>query len=387
MFILIISRGIPSKRFPQWGCFEKDQAEALASIGHKVVVVSVDGRFRLVYRKRGVTHVVKNGVDYYNHYLIPHAIVNLFGRRRTLCLKNWQIDRVYDVVEHCCGKPDIIYAQMYGNMLLGVHLSQRLGIPVVGIEHLARFNEQTLDSWGYTRSEADYAYHHIHRLISVSSSLRDAIYRHFHVDSVVVNNLVGKEFVYQPNIIPHPLTLVTTGSLIHRKGFDLLIEALRRVNNQLPNDWQCNIIGGGEKKAELQHQIDQAQLQDHIHLVGQKNKQEIVQLLQQSDMFVLPSRNENFSVAVLEALACGLPVIASICGGIRECITKHNGLLFPVDDTNALSEAILHMATHLSDYDRQAIANDCQARFSPEVIAKQLTGIFEKVLAESAAKQ
>ena len=105
MFILIISRGIPSKRYPQWGCFEKDQAEALASIGHKVVVASVDGRFRFIYRKRGLTHVVINGVDYYNHYLLPHALVNLFGRQMTLRLQNWQIDRVCDLVEKCHEKP------------------------------------------------------------------------------------------------------------------------------------------------------------------------------------------------------------------------------------------------------------------------------------------
>ena len=382
MFILIISRGIPSKRFPQWGCFEKDQAEALASIGHKVVVVSVDGRFRFIYRKRGLTHVVINGVDYYNHYLLPHALVNLFGRQMTLRLQNWQIDRVYDMVEKCHGKPDIIYAQMFGNMLLGVHLSQRLGVPVVGIEHLARFNEQTLDKWGFTKNEADYAYHNIHKLISVSQTLRDAIYRHFRVDSVVVHNLVGKEFSYQPNNTSHPLTFVTTGSLIHRKGFDLLIEALHRVNRQLPEGWQCNIIGGGEKQAELQQQIESVQLQEHIHLVGQKNKQEIVQLLQQSDVFVLPSRSETFGVVYIEANACGLPIIATDCGGPKDIVTPQNGLLIPVEDMESLANAILHMATHLSNYDRQAIAADCQTRFSPEVIAKQLTDIFEKVLSK-----
>ena len=386
MFILIISRGIPSKRFPQWGCFEKDQAEALASIGHKVVVVSVDGRFCFMYRKIGLTHVIKNGVDYYNYYLLPHAVVNLFGRQKTLRLQNWQIDKVYDVVEKCHGKPDIIYAQMYGNMLLGAHLSQRVGVPVVGIEHLGRFNEQTLDKWGFTKSEADYAYHNIHKLISVSSTLRDSIYRHFCVDSVVVHNLVGKEFTYQPNKTLHPLTMVSTGRLVYGKGFELLIEALRQVNNQLPKGWQCNIIGGGEKMAELQQQIDQAQLHNQIHLVGQKNKQEIVQLLQQSDMFVLPSRSETFGVVYIEATACGLPIIATDCGGPKEIVTPQNGVLIPMDDTDALANAILHMTAHLSDYDRQAIAADCQARFSPEVIAKQLTDIFEKVLAAYAAQ-
>jgi len=55
MFIALISRGVPSKRDPQWGCFEKDQAEALAATGHKVVVISVDTRFRFYWRKLGIS--------------------------------------------------------------------------------------------------------------------------------------------------------------------------------------------------------------------------------------------------------------------------------------------------------------------------------------------
>ena len=104
------------------------------------------------------------------------------------------------------------------------------------------------------------------------------------------------------------------------------------------------------------------------------------QILKNSSIFLLPSRNENFSVAVLEALACGLPVIASICGGIRECINEKNGLLFPVDDVEKLAQSILYAVQHLDKYDRKAIAEDCQARFSPEVIAKQLTQIFEDTI-------
>ena len=58
MFILLISRGVPTKRDPQWGCFERDQANALRALGHKVVVVSVDTRFRLFYRKFGIKRII-----------------------------------------------------------------------------------------------------------------------------------------------------------------------------------------------------------------------------------------------------------------------------------------------------------------------------------------
>ena len=112
-----------------------------------------------------------------------------------------------------------------------------------------------------------------------------------------------------------------------------------------------------------------------------------MQILQHSDIFILPSRGENFSVAVLEALACGMPVIASICGGIRECIDSKNGLLFPVNDTYALAKSIQKMVKDINKYDRKAIAEDCQARFSSEVIAKQLIQIFEDTIKKHKEEQ
>ena len=80
----MISRGFPTKKYPQWGCFEKDQAEALAKIGHNVVVVSVDSRFLFSFRKLGVTHICENGVNYYNSFWIPGSITNLFGVAKSL---------------------------------------------------------------------------------------------------------------------------------------------------------------------------------------------------------------------------------------------------------------------------------------------------------------
>ena len=80
MFIALISRGVPSKRDPQWGCFEKDQAEALVAVGHKVAVISVDSRFRLYWRKPGISHYRLNGIDYYDCFWVPGIITHrLFG--------------------------------------------------------------------------------------------------------------------------------------------------------------------------------------------------------------------------------------------------------------------------------------------------------------------
>ena len=378
MFILMISRGIPTAREPQWGCFEKDQAEALAALGHKVVVASVDSRFRFRLRKPGITIEEKNGVTFYNSFVIPAAISGLLGESFKEKAKEWQLERIYNAIERKYGKPDVIYGEFFFNSYMAIPICKKHGIPLVTIEHAARFNEDTIDRLSLYQSQE--VYKATSANIAVSQSLRKALKKRFGIECDVVYNMYGKEFKYQPeNKDSEVFTFVTTGSLIYRKGFDLLPKAFGNIN--LPkHKWRMLIIGGGEEHDRLQKLIDESGFHSDIILVGQKGKTEIAQLLNQSDAFVLPSRNENFSVAVLEALACGLPVIASICGGIRECIDDKNGILFEVDDVNGLSHCLKHVFEHRLDYDHAAIAADCRARFSSEVIAKQLTEIFNKAV-------
>lgn len=171
MYILMISRGVPSAKDPQWGCFEQDQAEALQRNGHKVVVVSVDSRFRWHLRKIGITHRQKNGINYYNSFWLPGKVVfRLCGMKIGLLLRKMQLDRMYKRIVRKYGKPDVIYGQFFFNTYLGVFLKNKYQIPLVGIEHAARFNHDKLDS--YTWTLASYAYNYADAVIAVSETLR-----------------------------------------------------------------------------------------------------------------------------------------------------------------------------------------------------------------------
>lgn len=387
MHILMIARGIPSNKYPQWGCFEKDQAEALVSIGHKVIVISLDGRFLLSLRKTGLKYQQINGVEYYDYYLYPQKLTDIFSHTLTLYIQDKIIQHLYNIIEKRHGKPDIIYGQMFNNTRMGICLSKKHNIPIVGIEHLGRFNEANLDNWGYTRRDAEYTYHNIHTTIAVSHKLKESLYRHFSITADVVPNLVGKEFYYTtPTNKNQELTIVSVGRLDHGKGFDLLVQSLLKIKEKLPKNWQTKIIGSGELRDTLQREINSYNLQNNIIFLGEKSKEDIVQLLQQSDFFVLPSRSETFGVVYIEAMACGLPIIATDCGGPKDIVTQKNGLLVPNEDICALGEAILYMVKNINKYDKRLIAEDCQARFSPEVIAQQLTKIFEDTIKKAKDK-
>ena len=70
-------------------------------------------------------------------------------------------------------------------------------------------------------------------------------------------------------------------------------------------------------------------------------------------------------------------MLATDCGGIRECITEQNGLIVPVDDKDEIARGLRYFVDNYSNYDRDFIRDDCKKRFSPETIAAQLTAIFE----------
>lgn len=382
MYILMISRGYPTVKEPQWGCFEQDQAEALLRFGHKVVVVSVDSRFLWRFRKIGISHKVKNGVDYFNSFWIPGRLLSRFcGMGVSQWVRRRQLEKMFGMIVSQYGKPDVIYGQFFFNTYLGIFLKKKYGIPLVGIEHAGRFNQDRLDP--YTLKLATYAYNYVDAVIAVSETLKARLKYHFKKDAYVVHNLVSSVF---ENAIRKVSTsenfqFVSTGSLVYGKGFDILINAFA-ASGLVAKGIKILIIGDGVEKEKLQSQISSLHLDDNIILVGQKSKDEIVKILCDSHAFILPSRSENFSVAVLEALSVGLPVIATICGGIKECINEKNGILVPVEDTQALCAALKEMYLNYSKYDMNYIMTDYQNRFSSSVIAKQLTDIFETVVSK-----
>lgn len=376
MNIFLISRGIPTKREPQWGCFEYDQAMALSKLGHKVVYLCVDSRFRRYYRPCGISKEIRKSVITYNIFVLPHVIAKLFGNKLAYKFRLWQLEYIFKKAVQEEGQPDILYSHYLAITHEAISLKQKYHIPLVAIEHWSEVQRPTLSKIIQQQSES---YKYVDKLIAVSYALKKALTERFEVDSVVVHNMVGDEFSYHSHNLQNRFYLVSTGSLRAIKGFEVLINALAQI--QIPkNNWHLTIIGNGEERDVLSALITQLKLTDNISLVGAKSKQEIASTYNKCDVFVLPSRSETFGVAYIEAMACGLPVIATRCGGPEEFVNEKNGLLVPIDDVDALATAIQYMYRNHRNYDRQAIAKDCKARFSSEIVAQRLTEIFEDVI-------
>ena len=140
--------------------------------------------------------------------------------------------------------------------------------------------------------------------------------------------------------IPDRKTVIYTGRLSPEKGVDFLLRCFSKVTQS--TICQLIIIAEGSEKKRVMKRIDQLALTDVMLVIPTVD--EIAPYLNAADLFVLPSQFEGLSNSLLEAMACGLPVISTNVGGSIDIIENGvNGLLVEYNDEDSLSQAISHV--------------------------------------------
>jgi colanic acid/amylovoran biosynthesis glycosyltransferase len=181
-----------------------------------------------------------------------------------------------------------------------------------------------------------------------------------------------------------PVRLLSTGRLVWKKGFDYLLTALSTLARR-GVEFEARIVGEGELFNVLRFSIEDLGLRDRVRLEGAMTSQQVLEQLQRTDVFVLPSVEEGISNAVLEAMATGVPIVTTNAGGMAEAITDGNeGFVVPVRDVEMLADRIEKLVRdpHLRASMGAIARQRAEREFS---IARQVKGfedIYEAVLGE-----
>ena len=139
------------------------------------------------------------------------------------------------------------------------------------------------------------------------------------------------------------VTALCVARLIKRKGVHLLLEAVRRSALQ---NLQVKIVGVGPQEVTLRQLTLDLGLEGRVEFLGQKTSDALAECYRDADFLIHPASTESFSMTLLEAMASGLPIVATDVGGIPELVVPgENGLLFPRADVSALTQAIVDMST------------------------------------------
>lgn len=377
MYTLFIARGYPTKKYITYGVFELDQAKALQKEGCKVVYAAVDVRSIRRWRKWGIEKKYIDGIIIYVLSIplgrLPKVIVRKFSE---LGLK-----MVYDKITREQGTPDIIHAHYTEPAYSASKLKKKDKIPFVVTEHSSQVNKNNLEKVNPNIYEiAKNTYNKADSVIGVSPSLVDTINKNFNIKSNYIPNLVDLEiFKYKGKKSKDVFNFISVGNLVYTKRMDLLIDAFYKAFSTNPKI-KLTIFGIGPKRQELERLVNKYNLNSKVNIMGLKSREEIADKLAESSCFVLPSQSETFGVAYIEALAVGVPVIATKCGGPETFVTKENGVLIDIDNEKQLIQAMKYMYKNNEKYDKEIIARNIENNYSAEVVANKIIRIYDSLL-------
>lgn len=374
MKVFVISKGMPTEKYPLNGIFEFDQAKALAKVGNDVAMLVIDFRSRSYKRKYGFFEYEKDGVKVFELSL-PLGIY-----RRALPFLQHFLVKLYKKAVKSIGKPDVIHAHFYSIAAIASVLKQKFDVPFVVTEHSSKLNRNIKEISELDVKLAQKAYKNADRVVTVSNALAQNLKENFDVDAVVINNIVDvAKFQYVKREPKDVFTFISVGNLIQIKGFDLLIEAFADAFND-DKSVSLKIVGAGPERERLQAIVNQYDMSDRIILLNEVGRDKLKDIYRDGDAFVLASRSETFGVVFIEAMATGLPVVATDCGGPSDIVNEKNGYLIPVNDKQALVDALIKMHDNAYSFNTLEISEMCIKKFSPENIANSLMEVFTEVV-------
>ncbi|MFH1184159.1 MAG: glycosyltransferase family 4 protein [Chloroflexota bacterium] len=196
----------------------------------------------------------------------------------------------------------------------------------------------------------------------------------------IVPNGVDCERFWPPGRRWSTPTILSVGRIVHQKGFDLALIALAGVRD-LP--WEWRIAGDGPQLGNLKETIVRQGLQDRVHFLGWTDVAGLIKEYQGASLFLFPSRHEGMPNALLEAMASGLPVIASRIAGNEELVVPgETGVLVAPEDADALRESLRTLLT--DEGQRQRMGRAARTRVAENygwaVAASQYQRILEAAI-------
>jgi len=183
-----------------------------------------------------------------------------------------------------------------------------------------------------------------------------------------------------------PIKLITTGSLVWNKGYEYLLMSVRLLNERGMNA-ELHIIGEGAERSRVLFTAQDLDIASQVVLHGKLSPAEVIQQLQQSDIFVLSSLSEGISNAVLEAMSCGLPVVTTDCGGMREAVQNGvEGFVVPVREPEAMADALQKLVLDSALRKRMGGAGRKRvlAEFNSQMQIEAFVKLFESVRVNEA---
>jgi glycosyltransferase involved in cell wall biosynthesis len=389
--ILVLSRNYPSTILPLLGSWVKDWAKSTLGACEVRVVAPVPyypplpgpydfRRFRQVPAQEWrdgiqVSHPrFLTGPGYTTHTL--DAQTYYWGVSKI-------VDRLWQETPF-----DLIHAHfIYPDGVVGARLSQRYGVPFVITEHA--FWQPWLDQYPHVRKLAIPAAQASAFHIAVSQSVRQNIAQFTGENERLRVIPVGVDMdVFTPLPVeqqPDSDSILYVGRIHETKGVDVLLHAMRLLVDRRPTV-RLSLIGGSfypqnhSREVRMMHLAEELDLNQHVRFLGIQPPSQVAEAMRRSTLLVLPSRRETLGAVLIEALACGTPVVATRCGGPEDVVIEAVGRLVPKEDPSSLAQAMETVLDQRQRYDPQVLRHYAEQHFSWQSVAEKTVALYQAAL-------
>ncbi len=290
-------------------------------------------------------------------------------------------------------KPDIIHAQ---HVWLLAGLAAKTGVPTVVTAHGT--DMMGYRKWPRFHALADEAVGLARNIIAISKDNYDdtvdtvpaaadkmVLLLNGYNEDVFYREEVSRESLLEAYGVPYDGqdVVLFAGKLTGFKGVDVLLRAAARYEQTRP-DTITLLAGSGEERESLEALHAQLGLR-RTYFLGHQQQADLRKLYNMADLFAMPSRREPFGLVALEAMACGLPVVATNQGGLPEFVTVEAGTLVDVDDDAALAEAVVaELERNAKDPARKkSIAESTFERYAQSKFVVRLEALYNKAVGAS----
>lgn len=380
MHILIITSWYKTPKSNIGGSFFEEQARALIKKGHTVGIIWP------------IFHPYSSKETFNDHYYNDEGIHTYYINYKSRIPKNTKLNyylfskKIYNeftakYLKH--GTPDIIHAHtVFYAGIAAKYISKKTNIPFVITEHYTSIitggitNKNDINTLKQTYLKAK-------STIIVSHGFKKLLIKKLNLDQSlfkVIPNMVSEIFLNSQPVTNENINkpvFFTMSFLNERKNHKLLLKSFQLFLKTNPNA-TFKIGGEGPIKKELIDYSKELNIYEKVFFLGKLDRDEVVNEMNSSDIFLLGSKFETFGVVIIEALACGKPVITTNSTGPLDIMTNFNGRISKSFKPEDFTIEMHYVWNNYNKYIPSKIKEDCRRRFSEEVIIKMVENEYKK---------
>jgi len=267
------------------------------------------------------------------------------------------------------GRPDVIHTQdSYAYYV--IKAAQSFDVPFVISQHWTGFMERTVDRQAARRFQ--WAFSHATRVLP-TNKFAVSDYEQYGIRAPItwLPNALDTDVFWPPHDHSRDPWLLHASGFTAAKRFPDIVRAFARVLPRRP-DAVLHVVGDGSNRAQMEALAAHQLPRQSFRFYGMLSKPRLAELMRRASGFVLPSEAETFGCVLMEAMACGCPVLTTRIGGIPAVVREGEGLFVEVGDVDQITEGMIRLLDGTHGLDMARISRETPQRFSREAVGRIL---------------